>query len=85
MNLVTPEFVGADAVKSTAASSVKRLYDPEIALAGGVGVVAAHESRRADVAVTWSQAVPPVTDPTPLRITRLPVGRRASGFVLVAK
>jgi len=26
-----------------------------------------------------------VTDPTPLRITRLPVGRRASGFVQVAK
>jgi hypothetical protein len=43
MNLVTPKIVGADAVKSTAASSVKRLYDPEIALAGGVGVVTAHE------------------------------------------
>ena len=26
-----------------------------------------------------------MTDPTPLRVTRLPVGRRASGFVLVAK
>jgi putative ABC transport system permease protein len=26
-----------------------------------------------------------VTNPTPLRITPLPVGRRASGFVLVAK
>src|SRR5207244_2227622 len=39
---------------------------------------------RADVAVTWSQT-PPVTDPTPLRVTRPPAGRRATGFVLVAK
>ncbi len=31
--------------------------------------------------------LPPVTHATPyvLRVTRLPVGRRASGFVLVAK
>jgi hypothetical protein len=34
-----------------------------------------------------SQVIPPVTHATPfvLRITRLPVGRRASGFVLVAQ
>jgi hypothetical protein len=34
-----------------------------------------------------SQVIPPVTHATPsvLRITRLPVGRRASGFVQVAK
>jgi len=35
--LVTSEIVGADAVESTAASSVKRLHDPEITL----GVVVA--------------------------------------------
>ncbi len=44
-------------------------------------------SRRADVAEVSSQVVPPVTHPTPyvLRITRLPVGRRASGFVQVVQ
>jgi hypothetical protein len=41
--LVPPERGGAHSVESTAASSVKRLHDPEIALAGGGGVVAAHE------------------------------------------
>ena len=43
-------------------------------------------SRRACAAAVSSQAVPPVTHATPyvLRVTRLPVGRRASGFVLVA-
>jgi hypothetical protein len=43
IDLITTERVGAHSVESTAASSVKRLYDPEIALAGGGGVVAAHE------------------------------------------
>jgi hypothetical protein len=43
IDLVTPESVGAHSIESTAASSVKRLHDPEIALAGGGGVVAAHE------------------------------------------
>src|SRR6266498_159856 len=51
-----------------------------------------HERMRVgptDGAVTGSvvTGLPPVTHATPsaLRITRLPVGRRASGFVLVAQ
>ena len=43
IDLVAPEIVGADPVESTAAASVERLHDPEIALAGRGGVVAAHE------------------------------------------
>jgi hypothetical protein len=43
IDLVTPEIVGADAVESTATASVKGFHDPEIALTGRAGVVAAHE------------------------------------------
>jgi hypothetical protein len=38
-----PERGGAHSVESTADASVKRLHDPEIALAGRRGVVATHE------------------------------------------
>jgi hypothetical protein len=41
--------------------------------------------RRADVAAAWSQTPPVTTHPILLRITRPPVGRRASGFVQVAQ
>ena len=37
------------------------------------------------VLVEWRSQTPPVTIPLLLRVTRLPVARRASGFVLVAK
>ena len=42
-------------------------------------------ARRAGIAVAWSQTPPVTTHPILLRMTRLPVGRRASGFVPVAK
>jgi hypothetical protein len=41
--IVPSEIVGADSIESTAASSVKRLHDAEIALAGRGGVMAAYE------------------------------------------
>src|SRR5262249_23657067 len=40
--------------------------------------------RRAGTALVWSQTPPVTTHPTPLQVTRVPLGRRASGFVLVA-
>jgi hypothetical protein len=42
-------------------------------------------ARRAGIGIAWSQTPPVTIKPMPLRITRLPVGRRASGFVLVAQ
>src|SRR5262249_17807501 len=41
--------------------------------------------RRAAIAVTWSQSPPVTTHPILLRLTRVLLGRRASGFVQVAK
>jgi len=41
--------------------------------------------RRAGIAVAGSQTPPVTQHPILLRITQLPVGRRASGFVLVAQ
>src|SRR5207245_7443281 len=41
-------------------------------------------TRRAGTAETWSQTPPVTNNPMLLRIIQLLVGRRASGFVLVA-
>lgn len=44
-----------------------------------------HLRHMMSIAVAWSQTPPVTQHPILLRITRLPVGRRASGFVQVAK
>ena len=83
VDLIAAEIGGADAVEATPRVAVEGLDDLEIALAGRRGVMAPHE-----LVVQTLQQIghrqPPVTRPMPLRITPLPVGRRASGFVLVA-
>jgi hypothetical protein len=42
-------------------------------------------TRRAGIAAAWSQTPPVTIHPILLRVTWLPVGRRASGYVQVAK
>jgi hypothetical protein len=82
--MVASELRRCEAIEARAAVLAKRVNDLDVAADGRCGVVATYEARRAGIAVAGSQT-PPVTTPIPLRITQPPVGRRASGFVQVAK
>ena len=88
MRLIAPERVRAELIESAGRGGSARRCG---ARAGRCESWSASNCAgpfpRAGIAGMSSQVVPPVTHPTPfvLRITRLPVGRRASGFVLVAK
>jgi hypothetical protein len=86
VGVIPPKSLHAELIETTAAM---------VALAGAKRVqVGTNRGRgcagpvcRASAGAVSSRVIPPVTHATPfvLRITRLSVGRRASGFVLVAK
>ena len=82
--VVASELGGRDPIEPRTGVLAKRVHDLDVTTDGRGRHSRDERARRAGLAVAWSQT-PPVTNPTLLRITRLPVGRRASGFVLVAQ
>jgi hypothetical protein len=85
IGVIAAEILGADLIESATEVSMERLDGAEIAIVGGCGVVSTDQF--------FVQTLQQLGHRTPpcdaryayaLRITRLPVGRRASGFVLVA-
>ena len=83
--MVAPELGGREPIEARTGVLAKRLNDLDVAADGRRRRSRDAPTRRAGIAVAWSQTPPVTTHPILLRITRLPVGRRASGFVLVAK
>ena len=83
--VVASELGRGEPIEARASVLAKRLNDLDVAADGRARRSRDAPTRRAGIAVAWSQTPPVTTHPILLRITRLPVGRRASGFVLVAK
>ena len=87
VGVIPPKSLRAELIEATAAmvalAGAKRV---QVGANRGRGYCAG-PVRRASAGAVSSQVIPPVTHATPfvLRITRLPVGRRASGFVQVAQ
>jgi hypothetical protein len=84
IQVIAPELRWRDPFEARSGVLAKRLNDLDAAADGRSGVVATYQLV-AGIAVVWSQTPPVTTHPILLRMTRLPVGRRASGFVQVAK
>lgn len=80
--VVASELGGRDPIEARTRVLAERVNDLNVATAGG-RAQSRRTTRRAGSAVAWSQT-PPVTEPTPLGVTRLPVGRRATASVQVA-
>ena len=83
--MVVSELGWRDPIEARTRVLAKRVNDLDVAADGRWRRSRDAPTRRAGIAVAWSQTPPVTQHPILLRMTPLFLGRRASGFVLVAQ